>query len=95
MNTLVLEASDARDIVWEEHEDWERVAHSKRITDHRRWTVGYEAVFQHIPTGKHYMFRWCQGATEQQETRPYEIGGKVEVFEVIEVEVLTKQWVPA
>jgi hypothetical protein len=40
------------------------------------------------------MFNWSVGSTEQQDERPYEYKTEVEPIEVIEKEILVKQWVP-
>jgi hypothetical protein len=41
-----------------------------RITDHGRWTLHHERVFQH--EGKFYLTTYSTGATESQDERPYE-----------------------
>ena len=88
---MKLSPEDARDIVWDDHEDWERI--TTEITGQTRWEVWRSGVFKHIPTNKHYSVEWGVGATEMQDTQPFEYEKWVEFVEVVEKEVMVKQWV--
>jgi hypothetical protein len=92
---MKLTPEEARDVVYEDHADWRMVKGTKHPVDQRRWSVDYEAIFLHQPSGKFYEFGWSQGATESQDERAYEYEDSVEVVEVVEREVTIKQWVPA
>lgn len=88
---MKLSPENARDVVYEDHEDWVTV--ESKTTDKTRWEVWYEGVFKYIPTGKHYSVSWGVGATEMQDTRPFEYDKEVEFTEVVQKEVVVKQWV--
>jgi len=88
---MKLTAEEAREIVWGDHEDWREV--ESTIIDQTRWEVIREGVFKHIPTDKHYSVCWGIGATEQQDTGPFEYEKEVEFEEVVQKEVVVKQWV--
>lgn len=92
--TLTLPAKEARLIVWEEDEDWEKVQNTEEITSNSRWSIFRTAIFRHIPSSKFYSFDWSSGATECQDEKPYEYEKEVKVTEVVEKEVVVKQWVP-
>jgi len=91
MSKLILTPEEARRIVRDDHEDWNEV--ERQIVDSSRWSIHKDGIFLHIPTQKHYRFYWSVGATEIQCEEPYEYDEKVEVFEVVEKEVLKKEWV--
>lgn len=59
----------------------------------RRWTTTITAVLKHVETGKHYGYDWEQGNTESQENEFPD--GSVELPEMVEKEVTTKEWVVA
>jgi hypothetical protein len=90
---MKLTPDEARDIVYESHEDWSKVRNTEELTDQTRWSVCYTAVFKNNLTGKFYRFNWSCGATEQQDEQAYEYDTEVEVNEVVEKEILVKQWV--
>ena len=89
---MKLTKEEGQSIVWDEHEDWEKVNDDK-IIDQSRWSTVYEAVFKHKPSGKHYMLCWSQGSTETQDESPFEYSDPDPV-EVEEKEVTVKEWVP-
>lgn len=89
---MKLSAVVAREVIYNEHEDWEEV--TKSMTDHTRWSVWYEGIFLHIPSNKHYRFIWSIGATEQQDERPYEFDKEIEVVGVRPVEKIVIDWEP-
>lgn len=90
---MLLTGKQARDIVYEENEDWEEVFGTQKTTGHSRWAVNYTGIFRHIPTNKHYRFNWRKGATEYQDEKPFEYDKEVEVEEVELKEVMVKKWV--
>lgn len=81
-----------RDVVYRDHPDFEMVKGTQTIIDQTRWSTVEEAVFLHKPTGKYYELSWSHGSTESQDESPFEYGDP-EPVEVIEKEVLVKQWV--
>ena len=89
---MKLSAEVAREIVYDDHEDWQEV--TKSMTDHTRWSVYYTGVFLHTPSGKHYWLHWSVGATEQQDERPFEYDKETEAIEVRQVEKVVVDWVP-
>jgi hypothetical protein len=92
---MKLTAEEARAVIYEDTDDWSKLYETETISNHSRWAVGVECVFQHLPTGKFYEFYWERGATEYQDQQPYEYEKFVEPIEVVEKEVVIKQWVPA
>lgn len=89
---MELTNQEARDIVYDDHEDWEEV--ESNIVDSSRWSIQYVGVFKHLPTNKYYSLDWQVGATEQQEERPFEYTDPAPA-EVKQVEKLVKVWEPA
>ena len=90
---MKLTQEEGREIVQDDHEDWKIVENTKNIVDHRRWAVEYEAVFCHVPSGKHYKLAWEAGATENQDTDPFEFENPAPI-EVVQEEQTCKVWVP-
>ena len=87
---MKLSEKDARDIVYDDHEDWHKV--EEELVDTSRWSIMYEGVFLHKPSNKYYSLDWSVGATEQQDERPFEYCKEVEATEVKQVTVSTKVW---
>lgn len=87
---MKLTGDEARDIVWEDHEDWEQI--EAYPTGSGRWSIWQEGIFLHKPTGKYYQFNWSFGATEQQDESPFEYEEEVEPVEVVQVEKVVKVW---
>lgn len=50
------------------------------ITDHRRWSVVHQIVFEH--EGKFYQTEYSVGATEKQDEGPWEYDDEVECEEL-------------
>jgi hypothetical protein len=90
---MKLTAEEGRDLIYDDLDGWERVRGSEETHEGGRWTTAHSAVFHHKPSGKHYELFWEQGATEQQEQSPFEYS-EPEPKEVVEKEVVTKEWVP-
>lgn len=71
------------------NEDFEEVD-KPTLVEISRWSVYYEAVYKHIPSGKFFRAFWGRGATEYQEgqNEPWTF---VEVIpEVITATIYTK-----
>lgn len=92
MSQLTITAEQAREIVYEDNEDWVKLYNTEEITGKSRWSVHVQCVFKHTPSNKFYLFKWSRGATEYQEEKPYEYEKEVSVDEVVEKEVIVKQW---
>lgn len=90
---MKLTVEEATDVVYNSHEDWSMVKGTKKTVDNSRWSIIKEAIFVYKPTGKFYEFNWACPATEMQEQDPF-CEEFVEPVEVIEKEVMIKQWVP-
>lgn len=93
IHTMKLTGEEARNVVYNDHDDWKPVKGTRKTEDHERWTVGYTEVFEHIPTKKFYSFYWTKGATEHQDQSAYEDEEEVEPYEVVRKLVQTEQWV--
>lgn len=87
---MILNKEEARDIVYEDHEDFEKV--EENCIDQERWSVVYEGIFKQKSTGKFYKVVWSVGATECQEERPFEYEKEVEFIEVEPYEKLVVVW---
>jgi len=92
MSTLKLTGKEARDIVNEEGDDFERV--EEKMEDTTRWSIHYSAIHKQISTGKYFIFYFSRGATEMQDEEPYEYEDKVIIQEVKKELVQVEQWVP-
>jgi hypothetical protein len=90
---MELSREDARQVIWDEHPDWSMAPDTKRLVDHRRWYVIYEAVFCHKPTNLHYRLQWPIPATESQEMDAFEYSDPEPVL-VEQKEVIALAWVP-
>lgn len=91
MSVLKINASDAREIVWGGHEDWETI--ETNIDGTSRWEIQKSGAFRYKPTDKVYLAYWSVGATEQQDVMPYEFEDEAEFFEAEQVERTIKVWV--
>ena len=59
-----------------------------------RWKKYVRIIHKHKPSGKFYAFDVAYGLTEMQEDEIFSYGDEfVELPEVEEVEIVTKQWV--
>lgn len=63
------------------------------VVDTTRWTLIREIVFQLPETGQFFLTQYSVGATESQYTKPWDEMDEVDCFEVVEKEVITKNWV--
>ena len=87
---MKLTGDEAREIVWECNKDWEQIEYD--LVDNNRWSLFYEGVFKHIPTGKYYKFEWSKGATEYQDEKPFQYTKEVIPVEVHSVEKTVQVW---
>lgn len=88
---MEISREEARNMVYEDHEDWVKI--EEIPIKQSRWSVLYEGIFQHLPTGKFYQTSWRVGATEMQDESPFEYDDP-ELTEVRQVEKLVKVWEP-
>ena len=95
---MILSQQEAREVVWDEHEDWKEV--ENKLVSHSRWSLVYEGVFLHKPSNKYYSLTWSNGAAEQQgenticicDERPLEYEKEVAAIQVVQVEKVVKVW---
>ena len=76
---MKLTGKEAREILFHMNPDWKEVEGTEKPISHSRWSVGYSAVYLHVPTDKYYKFYRSRGATEMQEEMPYDYEDEVEV----------------
>lgn len=88
---MKLTKEQGQDLVYGDLEDWETV--EEEIIDNSRWSIHHSGVFKHVPTGKFYRTGWSTGATESQDESPFDYS-EPELTEVVEREVIVKQFVP-
>lgn len=69
---LKLTKDEGRLVIWNDHEDFQKVPGTQEIIDQRRWATVHAAIFKHLPTGHHYRLWWELGSTEMQEQEPFE-----------------------
>jgi hypothetical protein len=67
---LDLTEQEARNIVWEDDENFNIVY--DRQTGTSRWSIIHEVVVQRLSDGKFFKSTYRTGATECQDERPYE-----------------------
>jgi hypothetical protein len=91
---MKLTGQEARDVVYDEADEWSEVKGTEEMVDQRRWVTVFEKVFLHVPSGKYYRFCYEQGSTECQESCLYEYEDFVEPVEVELKEVTVSKWVP-
>ena len=88
---MKLTGEEARDVVYDDAEDWQQVEETT-IDGHSRWSIQKSGVFRHIPTDTHYRFDWQVGATESQDELAYEYDDFYEPTKVELKEVVIKRW---
>jgi len=91
---MILTANEALDIVYDDSEDWEVISNTRKTTDNDRWNIYKQCVAYHKLTGKFYMFDWREGATEIQDSPPFEGETEVKPVEVRPVEKTIEVWEP-
>ena len=91
MNTIVISVDEAREMVWGDSDLWRTI--ETKIVDTSRWSIINEGVFHNKALDKYFRASWSIGATECQDERPFEGETSVTLTEVVQKEVLVKQWV--
>lgn len=88
---IKLNKETAQEIVAGWAEGWEQV--EEAVVDTSRWSIHYEAIHKRESDGKHFLFHFSRGATEQQYESPYEYdGAEIEVSEVRPVKRIVRAW---
>lgn len=87
---MKLSSEDALNLVYDELEDWQKI--ESHIVGHSRWSVQHEGIYQYMPTGKFYKFKWSVGATEYQDESPFQYEDEVEPIEVQPTFVTVQKW---
>ena len=82
---IKLTEQEARDAISDNHPDFELIG-EEEILNHTRWHVHYGQTLLHIPTGDFYGITYRVGATEYQDTIPFEYEGEVEFVQVFKIE---------
>jgi hypothetical protein len=82
---------EAKDIVYDDHEDWSLV--EKAVVGTIRWSTQYLGYFRHNPTNTTYMLDWQEGSTESQDERPFDYT-EPELVEVVQIPKTIMVWVP-
>lgn len=86
--------TDLQEMAWGESERFTKV--KDEVDGNGRWSIYHSVIFKDTETGKHYSSSYSVGATECQDEKPYEYeSDEIECCEVVEKEVVVKQWVPA
>ena len=78
-----------QDLLWEEDTD-ELIIVENTLYDTSRWSLHYELIFQHKPSGKFYATSYSCGATESQDERPFEYEGALIDCQEVEPAEVTK-----
>ena len=81
----------AKQIVEEDHDDWEQV--NEESSNSSRWHTHYSGVYKNTLTGKYYEFIWQRGSTEYQDEGTEFYTDPIEAVEVIEKSVTVMRWV--
>lgn len=74
------------------YEDIINNAKENIITGNTRWSIYHEVVFPW--KGKYYKTSYSEGATEQQDERPFEYDNFINAEEVHQVAVMSLRWLP-
>jgi len=91
METLTLSSEQAREIVYQEDEEWTGV--ENQIIENSRWSIIKEGVFKRASDGTFWKISWSEGATEEQEEMPFEYAKEVTFTRVEKREVTVERWV--
>ena len=90
-----LTEQEARNVVWDDSEDWENVAGTEEIVDQRRWVTVRSVIYKHTPTQKYYQFFYERGSTENVgDIKPFEGDKFYEPLEVELKKVEVEKWIP-
>lgn len=82
---------EAKDIIYDDHEDWNLV--EKSVIGTTRWSAMYIGYFLHSPTNTTYKLEWQEGLTESQDERPFDYT-EPELVEVVQRPKTIMVWVP-
>lgn len=67
---MKLSVEEARWLLMGDLEGWETL---DTLSEGKgRWELYYTTIVKHLESGKCYSLDWSRGATEQQDTRPFE-----------------------
>lgn len=67
---MKLSKEEACDIINDDHEEWDTI--EIKTDSNSRWSIHKSGVFKHLSTNKFYELEWSEGATENQEERPFQ-----------------------
>jgi len=82
---------EARELIFEDYVQGEYDGLvEKKIVDHRRWSVIYEAIVNY--KGFFYKVRYSVGATESQDEQPFEHDNMVKMIRVEQKQRLVDVW---
>lgn len=66
----------------------------EKIIDQRRWATVFEVIFQDTRDNRFFKSHFDRASTECQECTPYDYDkDEINCKEVVEKEILVKQWV--
>lgn len=81
--TLLFTPEEGREIIYGDHSDFRVI--SKTITGKSRWNLEMCAIVQCKSDGLYFKANYNVGATENQETRPFDWEDKAEFIQVFKV----------
>ena len=90
---MELTREEGKDLAYEEIDGWSIIKGTKKMIDQRRWVTVWQAIFEHLATGRHYRMSWELGSTEGQDCIPFEYDDP-KLVEVELKEVTIKRWIP-
>lgn len=79
-DNLTFSAEEAREIIYGDHPDFTEI--ENHYIDVSRWEIHYRTVVLNKLTNKFYQVYYSKGATEIQDTQPFEFDTEV-VFEEV------------
>lgn len=89
---MKLSKDEAKEIVWQNHEDFEDVKDTEEIIGQSRWTTSFSKVVKQLSTGKFFEICWDKGSTEVQDGQEMFYENEVELPEVHQVEKVIMVW---
>lgn len=92
MITKKFKLEELEQLIYEDSECFVNI--SDEITNHSRWEVVHEMVFQEKETGKFYSVCYEEPATEYQDCDRFDVdsNGEVKCVEVVPVQVTVTQY---
>ncbi len=91
MPKLTVTEQEARDILWEENEDFETVSDEVVDTSYR-WSEIHSVVFKRLSDKTYWETTYSAAKTEQQDETPFEYDKTVDLYQVEQVEVKVMVW---